>query len=87
MELLPGSGLSRSGWREGPAGERIVGLSGARAVERNRSLERDVEGAGTGLVTVLDVGCEERGWSREDPTLGSWWGSWLLGGAMSNGEQ
>lgn len=63
-----------------------MGLSGARVVERNRSLERDVEGEGAGLVAVLDVGYEERGWSQEDPTLGSWWGSWLLGGATSNGE-
>lgn len=64
-----------------------MGLSGSRAVERNRSLERDVEGEGPGLVAVLDVGCEEKGWSKEDPTLGFSWGSWVIVGATSNGEQ
>lgn len=49
-----------------------MGLRGARAVERNRSLERDVEGMGPGLIAVLDVGCEEKGWSKENPNLGFW---------------
>lgn len=52
-----------------------MGLSGARAVERNRSLERDVEGEGAGLVAVLDVGCEERGGHRRTQP-------WVPGGAV-----
>lgn len=64
-----------------------MGLSGARMVERNRSLEKNVKGGGAGFVTVLDVRFEERGCSKEDPTLGFWQSSWMLGGATSNGEQ
>lgn len=47
----------------------VAGLGTSRAVERNK-LERDVEVEGAGLATVFSVGCEERGWPREDPALG-----------------
>lgn len=63
----------------------VVGLGTSRAVERNR-LERDVEVEGAGLATVFSVGCEERGWPREDPALGFWLGSCVGGGTRSCGK-
>ena len=64
----------------------VAVLGASRAVERNRP-EGDVEGEGAGLATVFSVGCEERGWPREDPALGFWLGSWVGGGTRSSGEQ
>lgn len=58
-----------------------MGLGGAR-----RDDERGLW-SGAGLTAALDKGCEERGWSKEDPNLAFWSGSWLLGGALSNGGQ
>lgn len=55
--------------------------------EEQTRLERDVEGERAELTTISAGGWEKRRWPKGDPNLGFQLGSWVVGGAVSNGEQ